>query len=89
MSLLSLSHTHPGATLFFAPHIRRYVVRPYEIMISDSVISWQGYREDGFDGFRHNMLTLNLWPESLSAASSWFGVVVFGFGVAPFVFNFR
>ena len=62
-------------------------MRPYEI-ISDSVISWQGYREDGFAGFRH-MLTLNLWPESLSAASSWFGVVVFGFGVAPFVFNFR
>ena len=64
-------------------------MRPYEIMISDSVISWQGYREDGFDGFRHYILTLNLWPESLSAASSWFGVVVFGFGVAPFVFNFR
>jgi hypothetical protein len=35
------------------------------------------------------MLALNLMPEGLSAASSWFGVVVFGFGVAPFVFNFR
>jgi hypothetical protein len=35
------------------------------------------------------MLTLNVWPESMSAACSWFGVVVFGFGVAPFVFNLR
>ena len=35
------------------------------------------------------MLALKLMPEGLSAASSWFGVVVFGFGVAPFVFNFR
>ena len=30
-----------------------------------------------------------LWPESMSAASSWFGVVVFSFGVVPFVLNFR
>lgn len=30
-----------------------------------------------------------MWPESLSAASSWFGVVIFGYGVVPFIFNIR
>mmetsp|Transcript_29095 Transcript_29095/g.55157 ORF Transcript_29095/g.55157 Transcript_29095/m.55157 type:complete len:413 (-) Transcript_29095:184-1422(-) len=56
--------------------------------LSFAVISWQGFEEHGVSGFK-NSLELNLWPESLSAASSWFGVVVFGYGVAPFVFNFR
>jgi len=53
-----------------------------------SVISWQGFEENGCSGFT-NTQELNLWPENLSAASSWFGVVVFGFGVVPFVYNFR
>lgn len=53
-----------------------------------SVISAQGFAENGCSGFR-STLELNLWPESLSDASLWFGVVVFGFGVVPFVFNFR
>ena len=47
-----------------------------------------GIKENGFDGFT-DISELNLWPDSLSAASSWFGVVVFGFGVSPFVFNLR
>ena len=53
-----------------------------------SVISWQGFEENGCSGFT-NTQELNLWPENLSSASSWFGVVVFGFGVVPFVYNFR
>ncbi|KAL7535935.1 hypothetical protein ACHAXR_006822 [Thalassiosira sp. AJA248-18] len=56
--------------------------------LSFMVISFQGFQENGFSGFR-SILELNLWPESLSAASSWFGVVVFGYGVVPFVFNFK
>mmetsp|Transcript_37966 Transcript_37966/g.66558 ORF Transcript_37966/g.66558 Transcript_37966/m.66558 type:complete len:468 (-) Transcript_37966:117-1520(-) len=56
--------------------------------LSFIVISWQGFEENGFSGFR-GALELNLWPASLSTASSWFGVVVFGYGVVPFVFNFR
>jgi hypothetical protein len=54
------------------------------VAISFNIISWQGYQENGFAGFCH-MLTLNLWLGSMSAACSWFGVVVFGFGMAPFV----
>eukprot|EP00584_Thalassiosira_punctigera_P003633 CAMPEP_0172534506 /NCGR_PEP_ID=MMETSP1067-20121228/6845_1 /TAXON_ID=265564 ORGANISM="Thalassiosira punctigera, Strain Tpunct2005C2" /NCGR_SAMPLE_ID=MMETSP1067 /ASSEMBLY_ACC=CAM_ASM_000444 /LENGTH=503 /DNA_ID=CAMNT_0013319307 /DNA_START=277 /DNA_END=1788 /DNA_ORIENTATION=+ len=56
--------------------------------LSFVVISWQGFQENGFSGFR-STLKLNRWPASLSAASSWFGVVVFGYGVVPFVFSFR
>lgn len=58
------------------------------VIMSFVVISWQGIEKYGFSGFS-SALDLNRWPASLSAASSWFGVVVFGFGVAPFVFNFR
>ena len=39
----------------------------------------------GFADVRH----LNLWPESVSAASSWFGIVVFGYGIVPFIFSFK
>ena len=66
---------------------------------SFAVVSWRGYAENGFDGFfllpwTPTTTTLDdggsgLWPESVSAASSWFGVVVFSFGVVPFVLNFR
>ena len=52
-----------------------------------SVIAFQGFKENGLSGFSN--AELNLWPESLAAASSWFGVVVFGYGVSPFVFNFK
>jgi hypothetical protein len=54
------------------------------VAISLTILSWPGYQENGFAGFCH-MLSLNLQPGSMSAAGSWFGVVVFGFGVAPFV----
>mmetsp|Transcript_1619 Transcript_1619/g.3553 ORF Transcript_1619/g.3553 Transcript_1619/m.3553 type:complete len:513 (+) Transcript_1619:142-1680(+) len=58
------------------------------VILSFVVISWQGIQKYGFSGFS-SASDLNQWPASLSAASSWFGVVVFGFGVAPFLFNFR
>mmetsp|Transcript_12059 Transcript_12059/g.25686 ORF Transcript_12059/g.25686 Transcript_12059/m.25686 type:complete len:443 (-) Transcript_12059:427-1755(-) len=58
------------------------------VVLSFVVIALQGFQENGFSGFR-DAFDLNLWPASLSEASSWFGVVVFGYGVAPFVFNFR
>jgi hypothetical protein len=52
------------------------------------VISWEGLKDNGWTGFS-DIMELNFWPESLSAASSWFGVVVFGYGVVPFIFTFR
>lgn len=58
------------------------------VALSFIVISFQGFVENGWSGFQGTS-HLNYWPESVSAASSWFGVVVFGFGVVPFVFNFR
>mmetsp|Transcript_16721 Transcript_16721/g.39998 ORF Transcript_16721/g.39998 Transcript_16721/m.39998 type:complete len:339 (+) Transcript_16721:734-1750(+) len=58
------------------------------VALSFIVISWQGFEKHGISGF-YNISELNIWPTSLSAASSWFGVVVFGYGTAPFVFNFR
>lgn len=56
------------------------------LTLSFSVIVWQGLAENGLSGFQS---TLNLWPRDLSDASSWFGVVVFGYGVVPFILNFR
>lgn len=53
---------------------------------SFSVIVWQGLVENGLSGFQS---TLNLWPRTLTDASSWFGVVVFGYGIVPFILNFR
>lgn len=53
-----------------------------------SVISWEGIKENGWTGFSE-IMELNFWPQSLSAASSWFGVVVFGYGVVPFIFTFK
>lgn len=51
-----------------------------------SIISWQGFIDNGWVDMS-DTLQLNLWPESLSAASSWFGVVVFGYGIVPVIFN--
>jgi hypothetical protein len=56
------------------------------LTLSFSVIVWQGLAQNGLSGFQS---TLNLWPRDLSDASSWFGVVVFGYGVVPFILNFR
>lgn len=56
--------------------------------VSFLVISLQGIWENGITGFQ-NSLELNLWPETFGDACSWFGVVVFGYGVVPFVFNIR
>lgn len=58
------------------------------LTLSVVIISWQGFVENGCGGF-WDAPSLNLWPGSLSAASSWFGVAVFSYGVAPFVFHFR
>ena len=58
------------------------------LAISFVVVSWEGVKENGFTGFTH-VLQLNMRPESLSAASSWFGIVVFGYGVVPFIFSFE
>mmetsp|Transcript_3502 Transcript_3502/g.7305 ORF Transcript_3502/g.7305 Transcript_3502/m.7305 type:complete len:333 (+) Transcript_3502:90-1088(+) len=70
-------------------HLSRFsVLGLLAVALSFAVISWQGFEENGFSGFE-SVSELNLWPTSLSAASSWFGVGVFGYGVAPFVFNFR
>jgi hypothetical protein len=48
----------------------------------------EGAKENGLGGFTRAM-QLNLYPESISAASSWFGVTVFGYGVVPFIFSFK
>ena len=52
------------------------------------VISWEGVKENGWITFS-GILQLNLWPDSLSSASSWFGVIVFGYGVVPVIFNLK
>ncbi|KAL3816074.1 hypothetical protein ACHAXA_009712 [Cyclostephanos tholiformis] len=60
------------------------------LAMSFVIISWRGFAENGFVGFSDSpWSSLGLWPESISDASSWFGVAVFSYGVAPFVFNFR
>jgi amino acid permease len=56
------------------------------VALSFIVISFQGFEENGWSGFGE---TVVLWPKNLAAASSWFGVVVFGYGVVPFIFNIR
>lgn len=58
------------------------------LALSFAVIFWEGVKENGWMGFTH-ILGLHLFPESLSSASSWFGVVVFGYGVVPFIFSFK
>ena len=58
------------------------------LAVSFGVISWEGVKENGLVD-RSEILQLNQWPESLSAASSWFGVVVFGYGVTPVIFNIQ
>lgn len=56
------------------------------LALSFIVIVWQGLVENGLTGFQS---ALNLWPRDLTAASSWFGVVVFGYGIVPFILNFQ
>jgi amino acid permease len=58
------------------------------LAMSFVILSWQGFSENGCGGFR-DVMSLSLWPAGLAEASSWFGVAVFSYGVAPFVFNFR
>ena len=58
------------------------------LALSFAVIFWEGVRENKLIGFAH-VLRLHLFPESLLSASSWFGVVVFGYGVVPFIFSFK
>ncbi len=62
------------------------VVGLLALALSFIVIVWQGLIENGLTGFQS---TLNLWPRNVTDASSWFGVAVFGYGIAPFILNFH
>ena len=64
------------------------------VALSFVVIAWQGFEQNGMSGlhsshFRSDTEALNLWPESLSDTSVWFGCTVFSFGVVPFIYHFR
>ena len=58
------------------------------LALSFGVISYVGVKENGWIDLT-DILQLNLWPDSVSDASSWFGVVVFGYGVVPVIFNIK
>jgi len=58
------------------------------VVISFIVIVLQGLNENGMSGFREDT-QLKMWPEDVTSLSSWYGVVVFGYGVVPFIYNFR
>ena len=58
------------------------------VAISFIVIILQGIAENGMSGFREDV-QLKMWPENVTSLSSWYGVVVFGYGVVPFIYNFR
>lgn len=58
------------------------------VAISFIVITFQGLNENGMSGFRGD-LQLKMWPEDVTSLASWYGVVVFGYGVVPFIYNFR
>mmetsp|Transcript_36460 Transcript_36460/g.81963 ORF Transcript_36460/g.81963 Transcript_36460/m.81963 type:complete len:459 (-) Transcript_36460:60-1436(-) len=82
------------ATLSCAPDVgflsRFSVLGLLALALSFCVIAWQGFHDNGWEGFESQSLSsVTLWPESMAHASSWFGVVVFGYGVAPFIFNIR
>ncbi|EJK50233.1 hypothetical protein THAOC_30824 [Thalassiosira oceanica] len=82
------------ATLSCAPDVgflsRFSVLGLLALALSFCVIAWQGFHDNGWMGFESQSLSsVTLWPESMAHASSWFGVVVFGYGVAPFIFNIR
>ena len=82
------------ATLSCAPDVgflsRFSVLGLMALALSFCVIAWQGFHDNGLEGFESQSLSsVALWPESMAHASSWFGVVVFGYGVAPFIFNIR
>jgi len=57
------------------------------LAFSFGFISFLGIKENGWVNFADILQTK--YPESLSAASSWFGVVVFGYGVVPVIFNIK
>ena len=56
------------------------------LALSFSVIVYHGLVENGLTGLQS---TLNLWPSDLTDACSWFGIVVFGYGIVPFILNFQ
>ena len=58
------------------------------LAFSFGFISCEGLKENGWVDFV-DISQINLYPESLSSASSWFGVVVFGYGVVPVIFNIK
>jgi len=58
------------------------------LALSFTVIAWQGVDDNGLYGFYH-MDELNLFPKNWTDASSWFGVVAFGYGIVPVIFNIR
>jgi len=58
------------------------------VAISFIVIVFQGLNENGLSGFREDV-QLKMWPEDVTSLASWYGVVVFGYGVVPFIYNFR
>mmetsp|Transcript_9130 Transcript_9130/g.10577 ORF Transcript_9130/g.10577 Transcript_9130/m.10577 type:complete len:493 (+) Transcript_9130:123-1601(+) len=51
-------------------------------------IGYYGLNENGLQGFE-SISDQNLWPSSFSAISSWYGIVVFGFGSVPFTYNIQ
>ena len=58
------------------------------VALSFIVITLQGLSENGMSGFRKD-IQLKMWPEDVTSLASWYGVVVFGYGVVPFIYNFR
>lgn len=58
------------------------------ILIVFVVIGVYGLQEYGTEGFNLTSKK-DLWPESFSAFSSWFGVCAFGYGVVPFTFDIQ
>lgn len=58
------------------------------LAVSFVVIAWQGVVENGASGFAQ-ISQINLWPEDFAAVSDWFGIVAFGYGVAPIAYNIR
>jgi amino acid permease len=56
------------------------------------VIGIVGVLDTQYYYYNHEMTNakiLQVWPESLTGLSHWFGVVVFGYGVVPLTYNYR
>jgi len=62
------------------------VIAGYGVVLSWEEPAEQGpnYYDDGGDGN-----SLQLWPQSLSGISHWFGIVVFGYGIVPLTYNLQ